>query len=253
MRPGWAGVLRARPSPPATDAGCLRAGEPAVVELCRVTKQYAAAAGPVAVLAGVDLVVVRGEAVAVQGVSGSGKSTLLHILGAIERPTGGSVRVCGEDLGALGARAQAGFRACQIGFVFQFFNLLPTLTAAENVIAGLEPLAGTRALRRDAAAAALEAVGLAHLGDRYPAQLSGGEQQRVAIARAVAKRPALLLADEPTGALDAATAAQILEVLDAVRRLHGCSVVVATHDPAVVRHVDRVLRLERGLLGPGDR
>jgi|APLow6443716910_1056828.scaffolds.fasta_scaffold55631_2 putative ABC transport system ATP-binding protein len=253
MSPGWAGAHRARPSPPAADDGCLCAGDPPAVELRRVTKQYAAAAGPVAVLAGVDLVVGRGEAVAVQGVSGSGKSTLLHILGAIERPTGGTVHVCGEDLGALGAREQAGFRARQIGFVFQFFNLLPTLTAAENVIAGLEPLAGTRALRRDAAAAALEAVGLAHLGDRYPAQLSGGEQQRVAIARAVAKRPALLLADEPTGALDAATAAQILEVLDAVRRLHGCSVVVATHDPAVVRHVDRVLRLERGLLGPGDR
>jgi putative ABC transport system ATP-binding protein len=218
-----------------------------------VTKRYATAAGPVNVLDGVDLDVAAGEAVAVQGVSGSGKSTLLHILGAIERPNGGVVSVCGEDLGALGVREQAGFRARQIGFVFQFFNLLPTLTAAENVIVGLEPLPGTHAWRRKTAAAALDAVGLARHGDRYPSQLSGGEQQRVAIARAVAKRPAVLLADEPTGALDAATAAQILDVLDAVRRIHGCSVVVATHDPAVLRHVDRVLRLERGRLGPGER
>ena len=220
----------------------------AVIDLRGVAKHYDAAAGPVPVLLGVDLTIVRGEAVALKGVSGSGKSTLLHILGAIERPDGGTVTVCGQDLAGLDARAQTSFRARQIGFVFQFFNLIPTLTARENVIAALEPLGGTRASRDEMAAGALRSVGLGDHLDKYPAQLSGGEQQRVAIARAVAKRPAVLLADEPTGALDETTARQVLELLDAVRREHGCAVVIATHDPAVAAHVDRVVRLERGRL-----
>jgi putative ABC transport system ATP-binding protein len=219
-----------------------------VIDLRGVAKHYDAAAGPVPVLVGVDLAIVRGEAVALKGVSGSGKSTLLHILGAIERPDGGTVTVCGQDLAGMDARARTSFRARQIGFVFQFFNLIPTLTARENVIASLEPLGGTRASRDEMAAGALRSVGLGDHLDKYPAQLSGGEQQRVAIARAVAKRPAVLLADEPTGALDETTARQVLELLDAVRREHGCAVVIATHDPAVAAHVDRVVRLERGRL-----
>jgi putative ABC transport system ATP-binding protein len=220
----------------------------AVIELNDVGKHYDAGAGPVQVLAGVNLTVPAGEALALKGVSGSGKSTLLHIIGAIERPSSGTIRVCDQDLARLDARAQTEFRAQRIGFVFQFFNLIPTLTARENVVAALEPVGGTRASRDAAAVAALRSVDLgAHL-DKYPAQLSGGQQQRVAIARAVAKKPAVLLADEPTGALDQATARQVLALLSAVRREHGCAVVIATHDPVVAGYVDRVVRLDQGRL-----
>jgi putative ABC transport system ATP-binding protein len=222
----------------------------AAIELHDVAKHYAGGAGPVPVLAGVDLRVAEGEAIALKGVSGSGKSTLLHIVGAIERPTSGTVVVCGKDLAGLDARGQTEFRARRVGFVFQFFNLIPTLTARENVIAALEPLGGTRKSRDEAAVAALLSVDMGGHLDKYPAQLSGGEQQRVAIARAVAKRPAVILADEPTGALDEATAQQVLGMLDAVRHEHGCAVVIATHDPVVARYVDRVVRLEKGRLVP---
>ena len=196
------------------------------------------------------MTVAAGEAVALKGVSGSGKSTMLHIIGAIERPTSGAVRVCGEDPAALDYRSRASFRARRIGFIFQFFNLIPTLTARENVIAALEPLGGTSVSRDASAVAALGSVGLADRLDRYPAQLSGGEQQRVAIARAIAKRPAVLLADEPTGALDEATAIEVLALLNDVRRESGCAILLATHDPAVSKHVDRVVRLEGGRLLP---
>jgi putative ABC transport system ATP-binding protein len=168
-------------------------------------------------------------------------------VGAIERPDRGTVTVCGQDLSALSRRAQTDFRGARIGFVFQFFNLIPTLTASENVIAALEPLGGTRASRREAALAALHSVGLSGSKvEQYPSQLSGGQQQRVAIARALAKNPAVLLADEPTGALDDVTASQILELLVTVQREHGCAVIIATHDAIVSRYIDRVVHLEHG-------
>ena len=221
-----------------------------LIELRDVAKHYDSDAGPVLVLSDVDLSVAAGEAVALKGVSGSGKSTLLHIVGAIDKASGGVVRVCGVDLGSLNVRQQTDFRAHRIGFVFQFFNLIPTLTALENVIAALEPLGGSGAARQEAAVAALRLTGLEGFLNKYPSQLSGGQQQRVAIARAVAKRPAVLLADEPTGALDAGTAALVLELFGAVRREVNCAVVIATHDPVVSKYVDRVVRLDRGRLVP---
>ena len=234
---------------PTAGAGRPPSASPhAVVQTRQLRKQFDAGGATVEVLAGIDLSVQRGEAVVLQGVSGSGKSTLLHLLGGIERPSSGSVVVAGQDLQALSGGAASDFRARHIGFVFQFFNLLPTLTALENVVCALEPLPGSRASRRDDARAALAAVGLADLADQYPGRLSGGQQQRVAIARAVVKRPALLLADEPTGALDAQTARQVMALLRDLRQQRGCALVIATHDAMVCDYADRVLRLESGRL-----
>lgn len=224
--------------------------EPSIIALKGVSKHYDTEAGPVQVLLDVQLSVARGEAIALKGVSGSGKSTLLHIIGAIEKPTHGTVLVSEKDISLLDVSAQTDFRAKHIGFVFQFFNLIPTLTARENVIAALEPLSGTRAGRDKAAVDALHAVGLADQVDRYPSQLSGGQQQRVAIARAIAKKPTIVLADEPTGALDTETAKQVLGLLDTTRREYGCAIIIATHDPVVADYVDRVVRIERGSLIP---
>lgn len=219
-----------------------------VAELVGVGKRYHSADTEVEVLRHVDFAIAPSEAVAIKGVSGSGKSTLLHILGAVEAASSGTVRVAGHDTGRLDARTQTAFRARNIGFVFQFFNLIPTLTALENVIAALEPLGGQRRGRRQAAADALAAVGLGEHREKYPSQLSGGQQQRVAIARAFVKRPPLLLADEPTGALDADTARQVLELLRAVQRETGSALVLATHDPLVCDYADRVLRMRDGRL-----
>lgn len=220
----------------------------AIVELQNVSKHYDTSAGPVPVLQNVDLTINQCETVVVRGVSGSGKSTLLHILGAIDGVSSGAARVCGVELSTLSRREQTEFRARRIGFVFQFFNLIPTLTAQENVVAGLEPLPELRARRDRIAAEFLAAVGLADQSEKYPAQMSGGQQQRVAIARALAKRPELVLADEPTGALDAATAEQVLEVLESLKRESGAAVLIATHDPVVAEHADRVLQLRQGAL-----
>jgi len=220
-----------------------------VIELAGLTKHYETGAGNVAVLLGIDMVVKAGESVALKGVSGSGKSTLLHILGAVEKHTAGTAKVCGVELSTLPFRKQTDFRARNIGFVFQFFNLIPTLTALENVTAALEPLGGTRALRERAAQDALSAVGLSEHADKYPAQLSGGQQQRVAIARALVKKPPLLLADEPTGNLDTATARQVFGILKKLQHETGVSMVIATHDPVVCEYADRIYHLDNGRLG----
>jgi len=217
-----------------------------VIELQSVTKVYDLAAGPVVVLDDVDLTVPAGQMVALRGVSGPGKSTLLHLLGAIDRPTSGTVSVSGHDVGGLSVAGQADYRAKSVGFVFQFFNLMPTLTVAENVASGLEPLHWKRADRDDAVRAALASVDLLDQADKYPAQLSGGQQQRAAIARAVAKRPPVLLADEPTGALDQKTAGMVLEYLGKLRADLGCTVVIATHDPLVADFADTVYHVGGG-------
>lgn len=234
---GKPGAATGRPSP---------AGHEPVVHLRGLTKEYPSEAGPVPVLRGIDLTVAAGETVVLKGVSGSGKSTLLHVLGAIDTPSGGIVRVCGADLGALDRRAQTAFRAANVGFVFQFFNLIPTLTATENVVAALDPLGGRRKAREAEAERALGAVGLADQAGKYPSQLSGGQQQRVAIARALVKRPALILADEPTGALDGGTAHQVLRCLKDVQADTGSTLVVATHDPIVGEYADRIFRIDSG-------
>jgi putative ABC transport system ATP-binding protein len=198
----------------------------------------------VTVLDGVSLDVARGECVAVTGPSGSGKSTLLGLIAGLDAPTSGVVEVDGVDLTRLGEDALAHFRRDRIGFVFQSFHLIPTLTAAENVAIPLE-LAGVRDAR-ERAASLLDDVGLAPRAHHYPSQLSGGEQQRVALARAVARRPGLVLADEPTGNLDSATGGAIIELLLRLNRERGSTLVLVTHDAALAGRADRQIALRDG-------
>ena len=211
-----------------------------------LARSFETPAGPFHALRGVDLDAVAGEFVAVVGKSGSGKSTLLHLLGGIDRPSGGAVRVAGADVAAMPAAALARWRGRSVGIVFQFFQLLPTLTAAENVML---PMDFARSLpgraRRTRALDLLESVGVRAGADRLPAALSGGEQQRVAIARALANDPAVVLADEPTGNLDSATAGSVLALL---RRAadSGKTVVIATHERDIAAIADRVVELVDG-------
>jgi len=198
----------------------------------------------VTVLDGVSLDVARGACVAITGPSGSGKSTLLGLLAGLDTPSAGSVVVDGVDLGRLGEDALARFRRDRIGFVFQSYHLIPTLTALENVAVPLE-LAGARDARPRAAALLAE-VGLGARGHHYPVQLSGGEQQRVALARAVSREPGLLLADEPTGNLDSATGAAIIDLLLRLNRERGSTLVLVTHDPALAAQADRQVALRDG-------
>jgi putative ABC transport system ATP-binding protein len=196
------------------------------------------------VLTDVSLDVPAGQFLAIAGPSGSGKSTLLGLIAGLDQPTAGRIEVAGIDVTALDEDALARFRRDRIGYVFQSFHLLPTLTARENVAVPLE-LAGEA--DADARAAALLAeVGLAERAHHYPVQLSGGEQQRVAVARAIARRPALLLADEPTGNLDSATGKQIIELLVGMNRRLGSTLVLVTHDTALAAHADRVVTLRDG-------
>jgi len=198
----------------------------------------------VTILDGVSLDVDAREMVAVTGPSGSGKSTLLGLIAGLDRPTAGSIVLDGVEITMLDEDALARLRRDRIGFVFQSYHLIPTLTALENVALPLELAGRPRPL--DRARELLAAVGLADRAEHYPAQLSGGEQQRVAIARALALRPRLVLADEPTGNLDSATGAQIIELLLALNREHESTLVLVTHDEALARHAERIVALRDG-------
>ena len=198
----------------------------------------------VEVLRGIDLVVPQGQTLALLGPSGSGKSSLMAVLSGLERSSGGSLAVAGEDFAALGEDALARARRGRIGIVLQAFHLLPTMTAQENVATPLELAGEPDAWAR--AAAELTAVGLGARLSHYPAQLSGGEQQRVTIARAIVPRPALIFADEPTGNLDAATGEQVIELLFARRAETQATLVVITHDPTLASHCERVVTLADG-------
>ena len=215
-----------------------------MVHLRDVVMRLPSGSGPVTILDGVTLAVPVGQFLAVTGPSGSGKSTLLGLIAGLDRPTSGSIAVDGRELASLDEDALARLRRDTIGYVFQSFHLIPTLTALENVAVPLE-LAGA-ADPAGQAAALLAELGLAGRVHHYPAQLSGGEQQRVALARAVANRPALLLADEPTGNLDSVTGAQIIDLLVAWNRQRGGTLVMVTHDPALACHADRVVELRDG-------
>ncbi|MGY6636191.1 MAG: ABC transporter ATP-binding protein [Erythrobacter sp.] len=202
------------------------------------------ASAPVEVLRGIDLDIATGEVVALLGPSGSGKSSLMAVLSGLERASGGSLMVAGADFAGLNEDGLAAARRGRIGIVLQAFHLLPTMTAAENVATPME-LAGAK----DATPRALEelaAVGLGHRTDHYPTQLSGGEQQRVAIARALAPRPALIFADEPTGNLDAATGAEIVDLLLARRAETGATLLIITHDASLAARCERVLTMADG-------
>ncbi len=204
-------------------------------------------AGRVEILKGITLDIARGETVGLIGPSGSGKSSLLMLMGGLERATAGKVEVLDHDLTALGEDALARFRRHHMGVVFQSFHLIPTMTALENVATPLELAGAADAFER--AEAELQAVGLGSRVHHYPAQLSGGEQQRVALARAAAPRPEILLADEPTGNLDAATGAQIMDLLFRLNERHGATLILVTHAPELAERCGRVIRLDDGRMG----
>jgi putative ABC transport system ATP-binding protein len=209
-------------------------------------KTYRMGGEVVRALDGVDLVVERGSMVAIMGRSGSGKSTLLNILGGLDRPDEGQVVLDGVDITRLNGRALTRVRREKLGFVFQQFNLIPTLTALENVELPMRYARVPPGQRRQRALEALARVGLAHRAHHRPSQLSGGEQQRVAIARALVMRPALVLADEPTGELDSQTAAQVIELMEALNRELGQTFLIVTHDPGLARHCGRIIRMQDG-------
>ncbi len=220
-------------------------------ELRGVTKAYGGGETQVTAVAGVDLRIERGELVVVAGPSGSGKTTLLQLLGALDRPTDGTILFEGRPLERMGDDELAPLRLRTIGFVFQQFNLISTLSAAMNVEAALAPAGAPAAERRTRTRTLLERVGLGGRADHLPSQLSGGEQQRVAIARALANAPDLLLADEPTGNLDTATGEEIMALLRTLNADQGLTVVLITHDPQIAGSASRLVRMRDGrLIGP---
>jgi len=226
-----------------------------VIEIVNVSKTYRM--GPVSVeaLRDVTLTIRGGEFLAVMGPSGSGKSTLMNILGCLDRPSEGTYRIDGQEVGGLGRDALAAIRSKKIGFVFQGFNLLPRMTALENVELPMIYDTVPSGVREERAREALAALGILDREHHLPSQMSGGQQQRVAIARAIVNSPSLVLADEPTGNLDTATSEEIMEVFLRLNGERGITVVVVTHDQEVARYANRVIRFRDGRIvddGPGE-
>ncbi|MYB38243.1 MAG: ABC transporter ATP-binding protein [Gammaproteobacteria bacterium] len=223
----------------------------AIVDLSEVRKSYVKGREEVEVLTGIDLAVEEADFLALMGPSGSGKTTLLNIIGGIDSATSGSVQVSGQDLAAMSRRQLAKWRSENIGFVFQFYNLLPVLSARRNVELPLllTKLSGKQ--RRSNADTALEIVGLEDRARHKPGELSGGQQQRVAIARAIVADAPILVCDEPTGDLDRDTADEILELLEILNRDHGKTIVMVTHDPKAASHARHVVHLDKGQLSDG--
>ncbi|MFD0316965.1 ABC transporter ATP-binding protein [Streptomyces flavalbus] len=215
-------------------------------ELTSVTKRYTRGKETVHALDGIDLTIPDGDRLVIQGPTGGGKSTLLQMLGGLDRPTSGDVVLDGIDLGKLPEARLTRVRSESIGFVFQSFNLIPTLTAQENVETALVPLGVKAKDRRERAAEALRSVGLGERLGHLPGEMSGGQQQRVAIARALVKRPKVLLADEPTGNLDESMRDEIMDVLESMWKEHGLTFVMVTHDSAIARKAPRLATIKKG-------
>jgi putative ABC transport system ATP-binding protein len=224
-----------------------------LVEVRGVTKVYRRGGERIEVLHGIDLDIPRGDFVALMGPSGSGKTTLLNLIGGLDTPTAGTIAVDGERIDQLSGRALAQWRAANVGFVFQFYNLLPMLSAQKNVELPLLLTRLSGAQRRRHAAIALALVGLQDRARHKPRELSGGQEQRVAIARAIATDPTILVCDEPTGDLDRATADEVLTLLQMLNREHGKTIVMVTHDPKAADYASRRVLLDKGTLVPAAR
>lgn len=222
--------------------------QPVVLELASIERTYKTAAGELQVLRGTDLQLRAGELVGLVGPSGSGKSTLLHTAGLLERPESGTILLDGIDCLRLDDKGRTAIRRSKIGFVYQFHHLLPEFNAADNIAMPLMIAGVKRGLALEKAASLLAEMGLSERGSHQPAQMSGGEQQRVAIARALANDPRLVIADEPTGNLDPATTERVFSTLMKMVRQEGAAVLVATHNLALTRHMDRILTLKDGKL-----
>jgi putative ABC transport system ATP-binding protein len=220
----------------------------ATVEIEKVRKAYRRDSQELVVLDGIDLRIADGDFVALMGPSGSGKTTLLNLIAGIDRPSAGRVRVAGTELGELSEGDLARWRSRSVGFIFQFYNLIPVLTAIENVELPLLLARLSRSERRERAMTALKLVGIDDRAGHYPRQLSGGQEQRVAIARAIVADPAVLLADEPTGDLDARSAEEILELMGTLNREFEKTIVMVTHDPRAAERARTRLHLEKGVL-----
>jgi len=215
-----------------------------MIELSEVTRTVQSGAGPLTILHPSSFSVARGRIVAITGPSGSGKSTILGLVAGLDAPTGGRITIDGQDITSLSEEALAKLRGEKVGIVFQFFHLLPSLTAYENILVPMEIAGLAHAAQR--ARSLLHDVGLSDRGHHYPSQLSGGEQQRVAIARALANDPPVVLADEPTGNLDSGTGKQVIELLMKVNREHGRTLVLVTHDPELAAMADEIISLRDG-------
>jgi len=219
-----------------------------LIRIRGLTKGYQRGGQAIPVLQGIDLDVRAGEFVALMGPSGSGKSTLLNLIAGIDQPSGGSIAINGVDIAGLGEGALADWRASTVGFIFQFYNLIPVLSAFENVELPLLLTNLSRRQRQERVAAVLELVGLSDRADHLPNELSGGQQQRVAIARALVGDPLLIVADEPTGDLDRSTGEEVLSLLDQLVTEQGKTIVMVTHDPKAAARAGRLVHLEKGVL-----
>jgi putative ABC transport system ATP-binding protein len=232
----------------ADSAPAVAQSAPVLVEIRDLAKYYRRGDQLIPVLVDIDLDVMLGDFVALMGPSGSGKTTLLNLIAGIDKPSGGTIKVDGVDIAGFSDADLAQWRASHVGFIFQFYNLLPVLTAFENVELPLLLAALSRRERRERVDVVLSLVGLADRAEHYPGELSGGQQQRVAIARALITDPTLIVADEPTGDLDRATGEEILALLDRLNRELGKTILMVTHDPKAAEKAHRVVRLEKGVL-----